>query len=517
MLTIENLSLYQGPHRVLANVRLSLRPGRPLALIGESGAGKSSLALALMRLFGGRAEGRILFEGEDVMGFGRARLGRYRGGEAALVRQSLGDALNPQMRVAAQVADAMEAQGTAPGTARERALRLLDGQGVGHLADRWPAGLSGGEIQRVLIAMALANGPRLLVFDEPTAALDPATRTHVLSAIAREAPDRMVLLVTHDLDAAEEIGADTAVLYGGRLLEHGPPPAVLRRPRHPYTRGLIRGRVAAHRGKDLQGIPGQYRPCDRGCVFANRCVQALPFCHDGAHPELEEEGKHRVACLRCGIVPVLRVRGLSRSHGARPVLKGVDLTLYSGETLALHGASGSGKSTLARILAGLDRADAGEVAHDRTRPDQASAISLVPQHPRQSLPLHFTVAEALAEPLRFRPGLSREDIRTRVEAGLSEVQLPAAPPFTLRPCAELSGGELQRLAIARALIRDPAVLIADEATSALDLSVQAKIVRLLLNLQERRGLAMLFISHDHALCQRIADRMAHLENGVLLD
>lgn len=512
MIKVDGLSVWYGDAQVLHRISFTLSPGRPLVIVGESGAGKTSLALSLMRLSRGQSEGRVTVDGEDLLAFDEKRLRRYRGRQAALVVQAVGDALNPHLRVVEQIADAMISHGTVSrGEARRRAEDLLRRQGLARdVGERFPAGLSGGEIQRVLLAMALANDPGLLILDEPTAALDPDARRHCLDIIKGEARRRCTLLITHDFEAAREIGADAAVLYGGHLFERGPASVVLTAPRHPYSRGLLRAVPDRLSGKDLQGIPGSFERQGQGCPFANRCAQGIGLCRESA-PELAETSGHGIACHRGGIVPALTVRGLSKSMGARPVLRGVDLTLAAGETVAIFGASGSGKSTLARVLAGLDVMDAGVIEQDR---ETGGRLALVPQHPQTAVAPHFTIAEAVAEPLIFQ-GIDTDERSARVRDCLGAVQLPSDDAFLARKTHSLSGGELQRVVIARALVQNPAVLVADEATSALDVSVQAKVVRLLMDLQERRGLALLFITHDHVLAKRVADRIMVLEHGKL--
>jgi peptide/nickel transport system ATP-binding protein len=528
MIAIDDLGVRHGETPVLAGVSLTLVPGRPVALVGESGAGKTSLALALMRLSPGQVHGRLRIDGEDVMAFDAGRLRRYRGGQAALVVQAAGEALNPHMRVLDQVVEAMTCQGTAAAEkARTRALALLAAQGIGEdTAARYPAGLSGGETQRILLAMALANDPALLILDEPTAALDPASRATALATIKEAARDRCVLFITHDFAAVREVAVETAVLYGGRLVEHGPTSEVLAAPRHPYTRGLVRALPERHGGKDLQGVPGVFARPARGCLFANRCPQAVAVCRE-AEPRLTRRAcghvcghgrvhDHGLACHRGGIVAAMTVRGLTKSLGGRRILDGLDLTLGCGETVVACGASGSGKSTLARILAGLETPDGGDIAFDdapgRVNP---GGLALAPQHPRTAIAAHFSVAEAVAEPL-VCGGMGDAARREALTAEcLAAVHLPTDKAFLQRRAHSLSGGELQRVAVARALVQDPAVLVADEATSALDVSVQAKIVRLLMELQEKRGLAMLFITHDMPLARRVADRILVMEHGRL--
>ncbi|WP_147164717.1 ABC transporter ATP-binding protein [Pararhodospirillum oryzae] len=501
--------------RVLSGVSFTLTRGRVLAVVGESGAGKTTLARALMRLGPGQASGRVLFGDEDVLGFDGPRLRRYRGGEVALVVQALGDALNPQLKVVDQIADA---GGRHPAEARARARVLLARQGLDPaVLERYPRGLSGGEIQRILLAQALAEDPDALILDEPTAALDPQARRVALDILAEAARDRAVLLITHDFNAARALADDVAVLYGGRLIEIGPTREILTRPAHPYARALLRAQPERMSGKDLQGVPGRFERRDQGCVFANRCCQAVDACARTTPAMETARGRpgHGVACHRGGVVTALSAQGLWKTLGGRAVLAGLDLEVLNGETVAICGASGSGKSTLAHLLCGLESPDSGTLTlDDRGAGIEGGGVALVAQHPALALAPHFTVLEAVAEPLLFRsvPAGLRQ---TRAVEALQAVQLPTDAAFLGRRTHALSGGELQRLAIARALVVSPAVLVADEATSALDVSVQAKILRLFADLQEQKGLAVVFITHDLAVARRIADRMVRFKDGRL--
>lgn len=512
MIRAENVSLRYADRQVLTNISFTVERGKPLVIVGESGAGKTSLARTLMGLSDGQVSGRVLFDDNDILGFDEAAWRRFRGLRAALVMQSVADSLNPHLTVLDQVADGMVSHGTASWRkARSRARSLLQAQGLSaEIGNRTPAGLSGGELQRILLAMALANDPDLLILDEPTAALDGQARQTCLATLKAEASHRHIILITHDIQAARHLGSAAAVLYAGHLFESGPVARVLTTPRHPYTRGLLRAVPERLVGKDLQGIPGHFEHNDQGCPFLNRCVQRVALCAESV-PPLTAEGSHQVACHRGGLVPALTLQGVGKSRDGRRILHDINLTLLMGETVALFGVSGAGKSTLARILSGLETMDCGQITLDQ---ETGGHLGLIPQHPQTAVAPHFTVAEAVCEPLILKgTDPSRADARCR--ESLAAVQLPDSDTFLARACHSLSGGELQRVTIARALIQSPSVLIADEATSALDVSVQAKVVRLMMDLQDRYGLALLFITHDQALAHRVADRILVLDSGHL--
>ena len=300
------------------------------------------------------------------------------------------------------------------------------------------------------------------------------------------------------------------MLYGGSVMETGPAARVLAAPRHPYARGLLRA-WPREGGKDLQGIPGEPQDGASGCPFANRCSQRIERCLQ----ERPAPDAHGVACLRGGIVTVLAAHGLHKRAGGQPVLRGASLRVQSGETVAITGASGAGKSTLARVLAGLLRPDAGTVEMPGPARNGLGGLAFVPQHAAASVAPHFSVFEAVAEPLAIEGRLDAAALQAAARQALTDARLPAADDFLRRPARRLSGGELQRLAIARALITQPALLIADEPTAALDASVQAKVLRLFLHLQETRGLALLLITHDLPVARHVADRILRLEGGVL--
>ena len=437
--------------------------------------------------------------------------------------QDAASALNPQHTLLEQVAEPLRLhRAMGARQARAAAADLLASLDLpASLHARYPAQCSGGQLQRALLAVALAPEPELLVLDEPTSALDAAARDLVLRRLRAEARQRRLAVVTHDLGLARALQGQTLVLYGGSVMETGPAARVLAAPRHPYARGLLRA-WPREGGKDLQGIPGEPQDGASGCPFANRCSQRIERCLQ----ERPAPDAHGVACLRGGIVTVLAAHGLHKRAGGQPVLRGASLRVQSGETVAITGASGAGKSTLARVLAGLLRPDAGTVEMPGLARDGASGparnglgglggLAFVPQHAAASVAPHFSVFEAVAEPLAIEGRLDAAALQAAARQALTDARLPAAADFLRRPARRLSGGELQRLAIARALITQPALLIADEPTAALDASVQAKVLRLFLHLQETRGLALLLITHDLPVARHVADRILRLEGGVL--
>lgn len=471
----------------------------------------------------GRCRGQIHYHGKDLLSCAPEERRRLRGREIAMVFQNVEDALHPLYTVLEEVVESILVHGREnKAGALKRAGESLASVGLDICrVNAYPHQLSGGERQRVMIAMALANNPEVLILDEPTASLDALTRGELIEMLRERLKGKISLVITHDLSTAASLSNRTAVLYGGRLVETGRTRALLAAPRHPYTRGLLRAYPGLTATKDLQGIPGRFSREVEGCPFHPRCTQRVEICAREV-PVLTGNEEHQIACHRGGIVPLLEVRGIRKSFGPVNVVSGVSFTLYEGETLALVGESGSGKTTLARTLMGLLKAEKGEILLEGEKNCWSSrklhdAVQLVFQNPRESISHRMNILQAVKEPLDIHKRGSEEEKKARVRQVVGEVELPVDEGFLEKYPHQLSGGEAQRVAIARALVLNPKILIADEPTSALDASVQAKILKLLLKLQENRGLAMLLITHDLALARKVSDRMAVMFKGRIVE
>ncbi|CCH33103.1 ABC transporter ATP-binding protein [Actinosynnema sp. NPDC047251] len=477
LLTISGLEVSFGDVRAVRGLDLTVAPGEILALVGESGSGKSVTARAVLGLLPptARVRGSVLLGTRELVGAGEEALREVRGRSVAMVFQEPATALNPVHTVGWQIAAVLRAhRGLTRQTARRDAVRLLDLVGIPDPATRvrhYPHQLSGGQKQRVVIALALANEPDLIIADEPTTALDVTVQAEIL-ALLRDLRDRLgtaILLITHNMGVVADLADRVAVLHRGELVEQAPVDELFAAPTRAYTREL------------LAAVPrlGHRDP-------------ALP--HTGAD--------------------ALRLTGVTVRYGDFTALSTVDLHVARGEVVGLVGESGSGKSTLGRVAAGVLRPDAGTALVLDTDPRSARRrFGFVFQDPGSSLNPRMTIAECVAEPLRVHraPG----DHRARVAELLDAVRLPA--DFATRRPRELSGGQRQRVGIARALALDPDLLIADEPTSALDVSVQASILALLTELQQQRGFACLFISHDLAVVDSLAHRVAVLHNGRVVE
>ncbi|MCR4157279.1 ABC transporter ATP-binding protein [Kerstersia gyiorum] len=499
LLEIEGLdiSLPDGADRPLAvsGASLTLQRGEVLCLVGESGSGKSVLASAIAGLLPHPAlrvtAGRLHFSGQDILSLKEAGLRRLRGAHIGYVFQEPMNALNPLLSIGHQLAEALQAHGlpAPPDTiaALLRAMRLPEPETLGR---RYPHELSGGQRQRIAIAIAIACQPELLIADEPTTALDVTTQAEILRIILalRKSQGLAVLFITHDFGIVREIADRIIVMQHGCIVEAGRAKTVLQQPRHEYTRRLL---AAVPRLAALRPPPQAPAP------------------------------------------QVLTLAGIQKTHAERrfwgaprrvtQALLGVDLQLHAGETVALVGESGSGKSTLGNIITGLAERDAGNflldgqpiaTARDLFTRERRPAVQMVFQDPQASLNPRHSIRRILTEPL-LQLGVTRAEAEQRMQQLLSRIGLnPAAADR--RPGA-FSGGQRQRIGLARALMLRPRVLVADEPVSALDVSVQAQVLTLLDELQRELGLAMLFITHDLRVAAQVADRIAVMQHGRIVE
>jgi len=548
-LAVEDLVVtYPGPPavRALDGLSLEVGAGECLGILGESGSGKSTLARAILGLSPeATVEGRVRMGDVELLGLDESGWRQVRWRRISLALQSTAS-LNPVIRVGDQLAEPLLVHlGMGGSAAGRRVDDLLEEVGLGGwAARRYPHELSGGQRRLVLLAMAIACEPEVVVLDEPTASLDPATRKRVLDLLGRLHSERGIALVVmgHDAEALEMLADRVAVLYRGWLAEVGPAGDVLRDPRSPYSWALLNARPTLASIKDLRGIRGN--PPDPtevadGCPFLDRCHQARHDVCAPARPALAppagEHGPRVVACARGGVVPLLSARGLRKSYpsGGGPrrrrwhtAVDDVSLDVREGEVVGLVGATGAGKSTLGMLLVRLLDADGGAVTFDgvdllAARRGELKAlraqIQMLFQDPFEALSNRLTVGQVVREPLDIQQ-IGDASIRAAaVRSILGDCRLPSDEAFLNRHTHELSGGQLQRVALARALILEPKLLVADEAVSMLDPSEQAKMLQLLKHLQVQRGMAMVFISHDLSVVLRIADRILVLDAGKVVE
>lgn len=508
-----------GADRVDAvrGVDLTVYRGQTVAVVGESGSGKSTTAHAIIGLLprGGRVvSGSVCFDGRELTEISRAQLVRLRGTGIGFVPQDPMSNLNPVWKIGFQLRETLAANGIARGgAARERAVELLEAAGVPdaeHRLDQYPHELSGGLRQRALIATALSGRPDLLIADEPTSALDVTVQRQILDHIDRLTTElgTAMLLITHDLGLAAERAEHLVVMYRGRVVESGPAPELLRDPRHEYTRRLVESApslVSARRPTRRSRIPVDTGPA------AAATDEGAP----GAVPILEADR----------LTKRYRVRGSAPWKSTELVAaEGISFRLRRGTTTALVGESGSGKSTVAQLVLGLIPPSSGSVRFDGkdiTRMGGGEQLGFrrrvqpVFQNPYGSLDPMYSIHRCLLEPLRIHGIGTRAERETRVRELLDRVALPGS--VLGRYPNELSGGQRQRVAIARALAPEPELLVCDEAVSALDVLVQAQILDLLDELQDRLGLTYLFITHDLAVVRQIADEVLVMRGGHIVE
>jgi peptide/nickel transport system ATP-binding protein len=547
----------------IRDINFTIERGQSFGLVGESGCGKSTIAMAIMHYLprnGRIGKGSIRLAGKDLTHLSGRDLRKVRINQISMVYQDPASALNPSIRVGRQVADVFDLLGVPRDQHQQRVIEILEKVQIAdpvRVARRYPHQLSGGMLQRVVIAMAIASRPALLVLDEPTTGLDATVEAEVLDLVSglRDEIGTSVLFISHSLAVIRKMCDRTAVLYAGRMMAEGPTETLFTNPRHPYTVGLLRCLPTPDKGRrdetTLDTIPGFLPPLGadiQGCVYADRCANVEDVCRE-VEPGLNPLPGDRVS--RCHFPD--RAPDLPRTVAAKapvrvrseetlvdiantsktflqdghPVfaLSNIDLKIRVGETVGLVGESGSGKSTLAKVLLGIYSPDDGAVltlsgkqlaAHLQARDRHSvGAVQMVFQNPDSALNRRHTVRRIIGRAVQLLRGGNRREIDERTKALLGEVRM-GMQHFTAKP-RQLSGGLKQRVAIARAFAGSPALVVCDEPTSALDVSVQAAIINLLSELQAEENVAYLFISHDLNVVRYIADRVAVMYLGRLME
>ncbi len=572
-----HLGTFRDPVRAVDGVSFDIRAGESFALLGESGCGKSMTALSLLRLLprsGRIVGGEVLFRGRDLLRLPEASMREVRGGGISMVFQEPMTSLNPVMTVGDQVAEALASHTKTGGdNRRQRVAELLEAVRIPdpeRRIDEYPHQLSGGMKQRVVIAMALAGDPALLVADEPTTALDVTIQAQVLDLLRTLQLERhmSIMLITHDLGVVAETTDRVAVMYAGQIVEQATRRAFFADPRHPYSRMLFDSLPDLDkRRRDLQVIPGfvpSLRTEFHGCRFAARCDAVMDVCRTQA-PAWHESDAHGALChlyadrtdtnppeqrrerptplahgkkhdVPVGQEALLNTRDLvvhfpiqkglfKRTVGYVRAVDGVELAIARGKTLALVGESGCGKSTVGKGILQLLRVTGGQVRFDgdeltvlsgeRLR-RRRSEMQIIFQDPVSSMNPRMMVGDIIAEGLVAQGiGTGRGDHAKRVAMLLEQVGMPV--DSAERYPHEFSGGQRQRICIARALAVEPKLIICDEPTSALDVSVQAQILNLLKRLQDDLGLSYLFITHDVSVVSYIADEVAVMYLGRIVE
>jgi len=552
----------------IRGLSFELPPGKILGLVGESGAGKSMVGRAIAQLLPvgfSITAGSLLFEGEDLVQMPLPRRRALLGRAIGFIPQQPMTALNPVMTVGAQFDEHLARLGEGGYVERRKraiaALAAAHLQDAGSLLGRYPHQLSGGMLQRVLIALAFSSNPRLVIADEPTTALDVTIHPQILRLIAEMQREHTtaVIFITHDLRLAAQLCDQVVVMYAGRAIESGPARSILSRPAHPYTRCLqLANPTMQDERRALYVIPDQMPSLRQlqkmpGCHFAPRCPLVVENCRRTDPPDIWIGADHRVACLRAADLAaiatideaaaspeisariVLQVEKLQKRYrigdalfgGARLVeaVKGASFNIAENEFVALVGESGSGKSTIAKLLVGLEQPSGGRIllnGDDLTDPSlrgrvrRAASLQMVFQDPQSALNPRRRIGRIITQAMEAgnRHATWQERL-TRTKELLAEVGLSA--DFATRLPGQLSGGQRQRINIARALCNIPKVLVADEIVSGLDVSIQAQLLNLLARLRSELGFGMLFISHDLSVVRHLCSRVLVMYRGEIVE
>lgn len=568
----------RGLSKPVDGVSFEIPKGSTFALVGESGCGKSVTALSVIQLVpepaGFIAGGRILLNGEDIVPLGEKEKRQIRGNKISMIFQEPMTSLNPVFTIGSQVVETITLhQGKSKEEAKRAAIEMLARVGLPEperLFGEYPHTLSGGQRQRVMIAMALACKPDLLIADEPTTALDVTIQDQILRLI-RELKNSLgssVLLITHNMALVYRNADFVGVMYAGKLVETAPAKALFKNPLHPYTIKLLRSIPAQEkRGLLLDTIPGtvpQATDYPEGCHFSGRCPREMLGCATIEPPLVQRGLEHGVACHlhdadfmskphskaltqpedalaaisspHQGRETVLEVRGLKtwypvrkgllkRVRGHVKAVDGIDLSVKKGSTLALVGESGCGKTTAGKSILRLMKPTAGEILFKgvdlmklgaRELREHRALMQIIFQDPYSSLNPRLTVKETIEEGLKaLKPAMSRDERAKKTASVLQRVGL--SPEMAARYPHEFSGGQRQRIGIARSLAVDPEFIVCDEAVSALDVSVQAQILNLLKSIQRDFGLSFLFITHDLGVVEYMADEVAVMYAGKIVE
>ncbi|RYB92933.1 ABC transporter ATP-binding protein [Nocardioides oleivorans] len=541
---------------VVDDIDLVLKPGEVVGLVGESGSGKTTVGTSLLNYSRAGAyisSGKVLLEDRDVLQLPWKEVRKLRGEEIAYVPQDPASALNPSIRIGKQLVELQQLRGIGTSESRLAAARAgLEEVGLpsdDEFLKRYAHQLSGGQVQRVALAMAFLPKPKVLVLDEPTTGLDVTTQKMVLDTMAELCRTYGVsaLYVTHDLAVVANIADRVAVMYAGQIAELGPRDAIFANPSHPYTRALLDSIPHLSQARALKGIPGRTPSPGRrpdGCRFNDRCTFAIDVCRAEV-PQLRIIApEHEVRCHRVGeigtwdinigTVPdadpdkdrdvILSIQGLDVFYGRKHVVHDVTFDVAKGEVVALVGESGSGKTTISRSVGGLHKDWTGSItfegrelatsARKRSAEDRRR-MQYIFQNPYLSLNPRLTIEQIIRRPMELFGLAKGKDATEKVVELMGQVAL--GPQMLHYQASRLSGGERQRVAIARALAAEPDVMICDEITSALDVSVQGSIVELLEGLRIERGISMLFVTHNLALVRSIAARVEILQAGEVVE
>lgn len=536
LLTVRDLSVYyenEKLYKAVDNVSFTLKTGENIGVIGESGSGKTSIAMAIMGLLkaNSKVQGEIIYKDKNILKLKDEEKDGYRWDKIALVFQNSLEVLNPVLNIKEQILETIYKHSHID---RKEALNKVKNllkmiRLSEDIGEEYAHNLSGGMRQKVLIAMALACDPEVLIVDEPTSALDNISKNEVIKLLkALQNKNNMTMIViSHDLYVIDKLTTKLEVMYKGNLLEEGYTKEIINNPMHTYTRGIINSSIEINPFGDLWGIPNEEASEEKGCAFYGRCVQRGILCRE-KKPNLSEiSDRRKICCNKGGIVNLLTAHSLKKIYRTKYkkvfAVNYCDINIRSGEIVSLIGGSGSGKSTLANILSGILKPDEGQVYFNDEKLEgnkftsRKFGIQIIFQDPMSAINNSFTIMEAIREPLDIIKDGSVEERNNKALQVLKKVQLSTEKSFVNKKCNELSGGQRQRVSIARALIMEPTLLIADEISSMLDPSTKANILRLLKQLQNVNGFSMLYITHDINLAKKISDKILVMNKGEIVE
>ncbi|KGO12583.1 ABC transporter ATP-binding protein [Clostridium botulinum] len=536
LLIVRDLSVYyenEKLYKAVDNVSFTLKTGENIGVIGESGSGKTSIAMAIMGLLRAnvKVQGEIIYEDKNILKLKNEEKNKYRWNKIALVFQNSLEALNPVLNIKEQILEVIYKHlHINKKEALDKVKDLLKMVALSEdIGEEYPHNLSGGMRQKVLIAMALACDPEILIVDEPTSALDNISKNEIIKLLKmlQNKNNMTMIVISHDLYVIDKLTTKLEVMYKGNLLEEGYTKEIINNPMHTYTRGIINSSIEINPFGDLWGIPNEEVSSEERCTFYGRCVQRSVLCKENKPKLSKISDRRKVCCNKGGIINLLTANSLRKVYKTKykkvSAVNYCNLSIRSGEIVSLIGESGSGKSTLANILSGILKPDEGQVYFNDEKLEgnkftsKKFGIQIIFQDPISAINSSFTIMEAIREPLDIIKDGSIEDRNNKVLQGLNKVQLPTEKYFVNKKCNELSGGQRQRVSIARALIMEPTLLIADEISSMLDPSTKANILRLLKQLQNLNGFSMLYITHDINLAKKISDKILVMNSGKIVE
>ncbi|NCI21449.1 ABC transporter ATP-binding protein [Clostridium botulinum] len=536
LLIVRDLSVYyenEKLYKAVDNVSFTLKTGENIGVIGESGSGKTSIAMAIMGLLRAnvKVQGEIIYEDKNILKLKNEEKNKYRWNKIALVFQNSLEALNPVLNIKEQILEVIYKHlHINKKEALDKVKDLLKMVALSEdIGEEYPHNLSGGMRQKVLIAMALACDPEVLIVDEPTSALDNISKNEIIKLLKmlQNKNNMTMIVISHGLYVIDKLTTKLEVMYKGNLLEEGYTKEIINNPMHTYTRGIINSSIEINPFGDLWGIPNEEVSSEEGCTFYGRCVQRSVLCKENKPGLSKISDRRKVCCNKGGIINLLTANSLRKVYKTKykkvSAVNYCNLSIRSGEIVSLIGESGSGKSTLANILSGILKPDEGQVYFNDEKLEgnkftsKKFGIQIIFQDPISAINSSFTIMEAIREPLDIIKDGSIEDRNNKALQVLSKVQLPTEKYFVNKKCNELSGGQRQRVSIARALIMEPTLLIADEISSMLDPSTKANILRLLKQLQNLNGFSMLYITHDINLAKKISDKILVMNSGKIVE